>query len=98
MRVEFLSAAEDELGGAVAYYNEQSEGLGYEFAGEIKQTIGRILRFPDAWAQLSPRTRRARTKRFPYVVICQVRGDTVPIVAVMHLRRHPAAWKSRVKR
>jgi plasmid stabilization system protein ParE len=98
MKVEFLSAAEDELTDAVSYYNEQGEGLGYEFAGEIKQTIARILRFPDAWVQISPRTRRCRTKRFPYGIVYQIRGNTVLIVAVMHLRRHPDTWKSRVKR
>lgn len=32
MGVEHLSIAEVELAEAVAYYNEQSEGLGYEFA------------------------------------------------------------------
>ena len=53
MRVEILSAAETELTDAVSYYNGQSEGLGYEFAAEIKQTIARILQFPDAWTQLS---------------------------------------------
>ena len=56
MKVEILSAAEAELADAVAYYNGQSEGLGYEFAAEIRQTIARILQFPDAWMRLSART------------------------------------------
>ena len=96
MRVEFLSAAEAELADAVSYYNGQSEGLGYEFAAEIKQTIARILQFPDAWAQLSVRTRPCRTKRFPYAVVYQIRDRVVLMVAVMHLRRHPDTWKSRL--
>ncbi len=96
MRVEILSAAEAELAEAVSYYNEQSEGLGYDFAAEIKQTIARILQFPDAWPQLSARTRRCRTRRFPYGLVYQVRGESVLIVAVMHLRRHPDTWKSRL--
>jgi len=62
MKVEILSSAEAELAEAVSYYNEQSEGLGYEFAAEVKQTIAKILQFPDAWTGLSPRTRRCRTK------------------------------------
>ena len=96
MKVEFLAAAESELAGAVAWYNEQSEGLGYEFAAEVKLTIARIIQFPDAWPRLSPRTRRCRTKRFSYGLVYQVRGDLLLIVAVMHLRRHPAAWRSRL--
>ncbi len=72
-------------------------GLGYEFAAEVKQTLARILQFPDAWHPLSGRTRRCRTKRFPYGEIYQLRGDLVLIVAVMHLSRHPDSWKSRVE-
>jgi len=97
MNVHFLAAAEAELHEAIAYYNGQSEGLGYEFAAEVNRAIGRILQYPDAWAKLSARTRRCRTNRFPYGLVYQVRGDTVLIVAVMHLRRHPDSWRSRMK-
>lgn len=88
MKVEFLSTAEAELAEVVLYYNEQSEGLGYEFAVEVRYTIARILQFPDAWTNLSPRTRRCRTNRFPYGLVL--------ILAIMHLRRHPDTWKSRL--
>lgn len=96
MKAEILAAAEADLVDAVSFYDEQSEGLGYEFAAEVKQTLGRILRFPDAWHRLSERTRRCRTKRFPYGVVYQLRGDSVLVVAVMHLSRHPDSWKSRI--
>ena len=96
MRIEILSAAEDEFVDAISYYNEQSEGFGYEFAVEIKQTFARILQFPDACFPLSARTRRCRTKRFPYGVIYQVRIDIILIVAIMHMRRHPDSWKNRL--
>ena len=77
MRVDFLAIAETELVKAVSYYNGLSEGLGDEFAIEVKHTITRILRFPEAWASLSARTSRCCTKRFPYGVVYQVRGDTL---------------------
>jgi plasmid stabilization system protein ParE len=96
MKVELLAAAEADLADAVSCYNEQSEGLGYEFTSEIKQTLARILQFPAAWQPLSQRTRRCRTKRFPYGVVCQVRGDLILIVAIMHVSRHPNSWKSRL--
>ncbi len=97
MDIKFLAPAEDELLEAVAYYNTQSEGLGYEFAVEVKKTIERIVQYPEAWFPLSKRTRRCRTNRFPYGIIYQVRNNTVIIVAVMHLSRHPQTWKGRVK-
>lgn len=97
MKVEFLAAAESDLADATSYYNEQSEGLGYEFVAEVKETIGRIIQFPDAWQPVSRRARRCRMKRFPYGVVYQLRGDLVLVVAVMHLRRHPDSWKRRLQ-
>ena len=93
----FLESAQIELEEAVNYYNEQQAGLGYEFAKEVADTIARILRYPEAWTKLSKRTRRCRTKRFPYGVIYQITGDRILIVAVGHLKRKPFYWRDRVK-
>jgi len=97
MEIKFLAPAENEFLDAISYYNMQSEGLGYEFAAEVKKTIERIIQYPEAWAKLSKRTRRCRTNRFPYGVIYQIREETLLIVAVMHLGREPQNWKSRLK-
>lgn len=53
MRIDFLDPADAEFIEAIGYYNLQSEGLGYEFAVEIKRAMERILQFPNAWAPLS---------------------------------------------
>jgi len=39
MRIKVLSVAEQEFVEAVDYYNEQCQGLGYEFAAEISSTM-----------------------------------------------------------
>ncbi len=96
MRVAFLPVAAVELGDAVAFYNRQSEGLGFQFALAVQRTLDRIAAFPDAWPVLSERTRRCRMRRFPYGLIYRVQEDTLLIVAVMHLQRHPDAWRDRV--
>lgn len=94
---EFLEPAQIELEEEVKYFNEQQGGLGYEFAKEIAGTITRILEYPEAWTKLSKRTRRCRTKRFPYGVIYQIRANKILIVAIAHLRRKPFYWRDRVK-
>jgi len=75
MDVEFLLSAEKEFEEAVIYYNSQGEGLGFEFAAEVKNTIQRILDYPKAWPKISKRTRRCRTNRFPYGIIYQIRKE-----------------------
>ena len=69
MKVRFLQTAIAEFAEAISYYNEQSEGLGFEFAVETKRTIGRIMQFPQAWTPLSERTHQCRMSRFPYGII-----------------------------
>lgn len=96
MQVEFLAPAELELIEAVVFYNDEAEGLGYEFAAEVERTIGCIMEYPNAWTRLSKRTRRCRTNRFPYGVIYQARGDVILIVAIMHLHRDPKSWNDRL--
>lgn len=96
MIFKFLSEAEVELNEAVDYYNEQKAGLGFEFAEEVKNSLKRIVQFPEAWPILSRRARRCRTNRFPYGVIYQIRDDMILIVAVMHLKRDPDYWKPRI--
>ena len=96
MTVDFLRPAENELFETIEYYNLQSEGLGLEFAAEVKRTIERIMQFPNAWTSLSERTRRCRTNRFPYAVIFQIRGNLILVIAIQSLHAHPESWRSRL--
>ena len=97
MRVEFLSIAEEEFAEAVDYYNDQSKGLGFEFAAEVKHTLERIIEFPNAWSPLSRRSRRCLLNRFPFGIIYQIRPDNILIVALMNLQREPNSWKKRIE-
>lgn len=48
MNIQLLEAAESELVDAIRFYNREREGLGYEFALEVRRTLGRIAEFPQA--------------------------------------------------
>ena len=43
MNIRVLSCAEEEFAEAVDYYNEQSPGLGYEFAAEVKAALDEVV-------------------------------------------------------
>lgn len=96
MKIKLLSVAEQEFVEAVDYYNDQCQGLGYEFAAEINRTMERIVSFPQAWTQISSRTRRCLTNKFPFGVIYQVRNDTILIIGIMHMKRDPIRWQKRL--
>lgn len=96
MNLFFLEPARIELEEAIAYYQEQKEGLEKEFAQEVERTIRRILSHPTTWAKFSKNTRRCRTKRFPYGVLYSIRGNDILIVAVMHMHRKPDYWEHRL--
>jgi hypothetical protein len=71
VNVEFHSATEREIRQAVDYYNDQQPDLGYEFASEVEEAVGRIRNNPNAWAWISRQDnlRRCQTHRFPYGLI-----------------------------
>jgi len=100
MNIEFLEPATAELYEAIVYYNIQRQGLGLEFAKKVQDTIERIKQNPEAWTTISTsqQARRCLTNRFPYGIIYQIRDNTILIVAVMHLKRRPQTWQSRLRK
>jgi plasmid stabilization system protein ParE len=93
-RYRFTSSALTELRQAILYYEQRENGLGTAFLNEIEATLDRILQYPAAWHQLSSRTRRCRTHRFPFGLIYQIRTDEILITSVMDLRPDPESWKN----
>ena len=87
----FTSSALIELG-RLSFITRRENGLGTAFLNEIEATLSRVLRNPTAWHQLSRRTRRCRTHRFPFGLIYQIQREEILIVSVMDLRRNPLRW------
>jgi hypothetical protein len=96
VNVNFLYAAEKELEEGIEYYNAQRSGLGFEFLDQVQSAVARIKQYPDAWQQLSHRTRRCLIKQFPYGIIYQIRANEILIVAIPHLHRKPDYWVNRL--
>jgi plasmid stabilization system protein ParE len=96
MQYDFHPEAQGELQSAVDYYDAINPELGDAFLDEVERVLARIVKFPEAWPQLSLNTRRCRTVGFPYGIVYHVRADRILIVAVMHLQRQPDYWASRI--
>jgi len=95
MNYQFLPQADVDLSDAVDHYEMVQPGLGTEFLIEIRQTVARILGYPDGWTPVSDNARRCLTNRFPYEIIYTIEGDMILILAVANQHRHPDFWKNR---
>ena len=55
----------------------------------------------QALNQLTPlvykQLRRANVRRFPYGVFYQIKDKSIIVVAILHARRAPRHWKSRLE-
>jgi hypothetical protein len=54
VNVRFLSTAETELQEAIEFYEATENGLGARFLEEVEAAVERIIRHPQAWAQVPP--------------------------------------------
>lgn len=97
MKVIFIDEASDELHGAVKYYNKERPGLGFEFANEVKVALSRIRYYPEIWIEIDPGIRKCIIKRFPYALLYIMDNSQIVIIAVMHMKRKPGYWKTRIQ-
>lgn len=95
MNYTFHPHAEKELEEIENHYDSLGEGLGNRFRDDIKITISRMLKFPNAWQPLSPIVRRCRLTGFPYGIIYRVKPREIRVLAVMHHHRKPDYWTYR---
>ena len=97
MRVVVHPAADAELAEAVAYYTTIDPALGQRFYLEMKRLIQEVCAHPRMFRQFDPPARRHFSPSFPFGIIYLELADHLWIVAVMHLKRNPGYWKTRLE-
>jgi plasmid stabilization system protein ParE len=89
--------AEAEVRAAFDWYEEQSEGLGFEFLRAIEACLSGVTRNPSAYTVVhEPNIRRALVRRFPYALFYLFDDDAIVVIAVFNVKRHPIDWLRRV--
>ena len=82
---------------AIAWFERRSTGLGDRFRAAVDARFDDIERdpelFPRAFDDLD--FRFVRVRRFPYVVLFQVRGEFVFVLGVFHSASDPTKWRER---
>ena len=94
-----VSAAADDLAGAVQWYEVHRRGLGAELLQEFARALARIAENPRLGISIRGRRRRGLRRitvdRFPYRVVYDVRPSEIVIMAVAHPSRKPNFWSRR---
>lgn len=98
MNIRFLSLADQEVDDAVAWHDEQAEGLGHDFLDELDRVVRLIRAYPLMATQIEPEIRRFLFPYFPYSLVYGIDQETIVIIAVAHQHRAPRYWADRIDR
>jgi plasmid stabilization system protein ParE len=93
-------AAEEGLE-AASYYENARPGLGLAFLDALEHSWETISDQPSSFSRLETlRTKRDvrffQLRRFPYLVIYEIRMAEILVLAVAHGSRRPNYWKNRL--
>ena len=88
--------AEEDIDGIFKWYEEQREGLGYEFLLNADECINVILSNPFFSFNVTGYVRRAVIPRFPYNIYYTVEKEIIFIHVIMHQFRDPEIWQIRI--
>lgn len=93
----FLSQeAEEELGEAIAFYNEQaSTSVANAFLSEFTRAARLVAENPGLGKPTSRGRRLFPMHHFPYSLVYRAEDEGVRIGAVAHQSRRPGYWRAR---
>ena len=77
------------------YYEAQRSGLGRRFLQALVESLDQVIERPRSFPVVHPGVRRAMLRKFPYGVFFREPTDAVHVIAIVHLHRHPNAWRRR---
>ena len=94
----FEPEAKAEFFEAIVWYENESPGLGKDFAQEVFGAIERAQIAPELFRAARGRARKIRLKRFKaYSTYLAIKDDVVSVTAVFHGARNPAELEQRLQ-
>ena len=94
----FRQEAKAEFFEAIAWHENESPGLGKEFAREVIHALEGAQVQPELFRKVRGRARKIRLKRFKaYSIYFAVKNDVFSVISVFHGARNPAELRPRLK-
>lgn len=93
--IRFQRQAQGEFDAAADWFEAQRPGLGGEFYQAVDAALQGLRDSGHRRAPLHADIRGFATPRFPYYLYYRLVRDEIIVIAVLHRRRDPAAWRAR---
>jgi len=87
--------AEADISEAFRWYEDRSQGLGFEFRRAVDVCVLSLRRNPLAFPAVYGQIRRALLRRFPYGIFYTLEEDVIVILACFHTKRDPKTMRNR---
>ena len=94
--IRFHPEADAEMMSAAKFYETHQKDLGKRFLASVQDALNRIQLNPLLYREIQDGIRRCLTMTFPFAVVFRIKPGQFVIIAVMHLHRDPAYWKTRI--
>jgi toxin ParE1/3/4 len=95
-RTEFRPEAKRDVLNSRRWYEREEAGLGEVFAQSLAEVIDRIESMPRMYPMAHHDARRAKMRKFPYLVYYRIVEDQIEIIAVLHGSRDPEVSRKRI--
>ena|SRR5699024_9009940 len=93
----FQEEAEEEFLDQISFYRKIHPAVAQKFSFQVKETIQRIIAFPEAWPKIDDsQTRRVLVNGFPFSILYYFnkKRELIRIIAVMNNSRKPGYWRN----
>jgi plasmid stabilization system protein ParE len=95
MKIQILSAAEDDIEAGYRFYESQDSGLGSYFLDSLYSDIDSLAYFVGMHRVVMGH-HRLLAKRFPFAVYYRIIDNEVVVFAVLDCRRSPSWTRERL--
>ena len=89
MKLRYTNKSKEDLEIAIAWYEKQRRGLGFEFLDCVEVAIKSIVERPELYQIYYSQFRGCIVRRFPFVIFYTIEYDEIIVHSVFDSRQDP---------
>jgi toxin ParE1/3/4 len=95
-KIQFTKEALFDIEAVVLWYENQRQGLSYDFELCLEAGIDEVLRNPEAFQKRYKQVKIRFISRFPYGIHYVFIENEITVIGVFHTSRSPKNWSKRL--